>query len=227
MDDLPRPDDVARGLYRVGAVRVETGTGFRLAIHERHPGAPRSPFYIDLRLLRSFPKLIHDVARLMTEDGWRAGVWGYADLISDVPTAATPIVTLISQVVRIPMISPRLAAKGHGADGSVIGVWAPGQRVVVVDDLRTTGGSKEEVIGLLAQHGLQPKAVLVLVDRGSPEGAPVADLPFFSVFRWSWLLAFYRRARVISEADFERCERYPELLTQHIAACSGCVASER
>lgn len=216
-----RKEFVARRLLEVGCVSFDAGEGYRLVIHEKHPPAPRSPFYIDLRLLRSIPRLLNDVAGLMVEE-W-GQLWSGVDLVSDVPVASTPIVTLISQKTGIPMISPRLAENTHGlATGGIIGLWQPGQRVAVIDDLRTTGGSKEQVIALYEGKGLKAVAVMALVDRGSPEGAEVAGQPFFSIYWWSLLLQFYRERRLISGELFQRSVRYPHELVLHVRSCHGC-----
>ena len=210
---------VARRLADIHAVQFSE-YGFRLWIHEEHPGAPLSPFYIDLRRLRSYPRLLSDVAGLMVEA--RPAVWEGLDLISDVPVASPPFVPLISQRTAIPMISPRLTSKSHGLGGEILGVWQPGQRVGIIDDLRTTGGSKEQVIALYEKNGLKVTAVMAFVDRGNPEGADVAGKPFFSTYGWSWLLGVYRQAGIVALNAVERAERYPTRLTEHIATCKGC-----
>ncbi|MBI4132075.1 MAG: hypothetical protein HY474_00400 [Candidatus Sungbacteria bacterium] len=211
---------VARRLVEIGAVRFSAG-GFRLAIHEQHPRAPRSPFYLDLRLLRSYPRLLADVAGLMVEA--QPMVWNELECVGDVPEAATPMVTLISQRTGISMISPRFNTKDHGIAAGIIGAWQSGQSIMVIDDLRTTGGSSERVAALFEASGLKVKAVMAFVDRGDPEGAPVAGWPFISVFKWSRLLAFYRAAKLVPSEFLDRSARYPAELAQHLAACQGCV----
>ncbi len=215
----PLQDFVARRLFEINAVRFSE-SGYRLASHDQHPAAPRSPFYIDLRLLRSYPRLLNDVVTLMVSV--TPELWHGFDLISDVPVASTPIVAVLSQRTGIPMVSPRLSAKTHGLGGDILGAWRPGQRVGIIDDLRTTGGSKEQVIALYEKNGLKVMAVMVFIDRGSPEGADVAGRPFFAVFRWSWLLQFYQRGQLVTAEMVTACERYPKLLAQHLATCDGC-----
>lgn len=218
-DQSGRKEFVARRLFEIGAIGFREER-YHLAIHEKHPQAPLSPFYIDLRLLRSYPRLLNDVAGLIVEATPTA--WEELDCLSDVPVAATPIVTLVSQKTGIPMISPRLSPKGHGVEGKILGAWEPGQRVGIIDDLRTTGGSKEAVIALYEQHGLKVTRVVALVDRGSPEGAPVAGRPFSAVYAWSGLLQFYRSGEIIPASLHERCVEYPNKLAAHLAGCRGC-----
>lgn len=210
---------VARRLFEIDAVRFSE-SGWRLAVHEQHPRAPLSPFYIDLRLLRSYPRFLCDVVSLMVST--TPQLWDELELISDVPVSSTPIVTLVSQRTGIAMVSPRLAVKTHGASGEILGAWRPGQSVAIVDDLRTTGGTKERVMELYETNGLKVVAVAALIDRGSPEGAPVAGRPFLATYGWSWLLRFYQRAKLVPSDAIEHAERYPDFLTQHLAGCQGC-----
>ncbi len=201
---------VATRLLLHGMIQFETEVGFRLKIHEKYPEAPLSPFYVDLRLLRSCPGLIEDVAVLMS------GTIQYAAegirLICDIPTAATPLAVHISSISGVPMISPRFDVKTHGLKREIDGIWQKGMRVAVIDDLRTTGGSKEEVVELLRRNELEPVSIHVLVDRGADPGAPAAGLPLHAVYQWSELLEFYRADRHISKKLFQKCRLYPEML---------------
>lgn len=215
-------DFLGEQLHKVGCVQfVEDGAeGFTLKVHNKHKGLAKSPFYLDLRLLMSHPLLLNDAAGIMVET--LSDVWSQCDLVSDVPTASTPLVTLISQKTRLPMISPRLAEKAHGIPGKIVGKWRRGQRVALLDDLRTTSGSKEEVIALYDALGLNTVVVSVLVDRGKPEGEPVADRPFRSVFNWSTLLLSYRGKQKITAGLYFRAADYPNVVAEHVATCQGC-----
>jgi uridine monophosphate synthetase len=209
-------------LYKVGCVQfAEDGAeGFTLKVHDKHKKLPKSPFYLDLRLLMSHPLLLNDAASAMVET--LSDLWSQCDLVSDLPTASTPFATLVSQKTRLPMISPRLAEKVHGIPGKVVGKWKRGQRVVLLDDLRTTGGSKEEAIALYDEFGLNTIVVGVLVDCGMPEGAPVAGRPFRSVFKWSRLLINYRAEQKITAQLYGRAADYPEVVARHLASCQEC-----
>ncbi|MDD2903628.1 MAG: orotate phosphoribosyltransferase [Syntrophales bacterium] len=62
--------------------------------------------------------------------------------------------------------SVRKEAKGHGTGGLVVGDVKPGERVVIVEDVITTGGSTLKAINAAREFGLQVVKVLILVDRG-------------------------------------------------------------
>ena len=123
----------------------------------------KSPIYIDLRRLVAFPELLKDVAA------------AYAEILDDLefdqlvalPYAAMPIGTAISLHGGWPMIYPRKEVKGYGTKVEVEGVYDAGQRVVVIDDLISSGGSKLEGIQKINAAGLEVEDIVVLIDRQS------------------------------------------------------------
>jgi uridine monophosphate synthetase len=129
----------------------------------------RSPIYLDLRLLASSPQLLSKVGR------------AYADILKKltfdrlaaIPYAALPIGTAVSLEMGLPLIYPRKEVKGHGTGKGIEGYFEEGERVVVLDDLITTGGSKLRAIAPLEEAGLEVEDVVVLVDR---EQGGAADL---------------------------------------------------
>ncbi|MGC8780513.1 MAG: orotate phosphoribosyltransferase, partial [Anaerolineae bacterium] len=123
----------------------------------------RSPIYLDLRLLISAPDLLGRVA-----GAYVARLRGLAfDRLAALPYAALPIATAISLQTGWPMIYPRKEAKEYGTAAEIEGAWAAGERVVIIDDLATTGGSKFEAIEKLKAAGLRVEDVVVLIDRQS------------------------------------------------------------
>lgn len=148
---------LANDLFKVGAIKFGA---FRLVLHDENPQAPLSPFYIDLRIIRSFPKtkkkVVEVYRRLLRELKY--------DLLADVPTAATPIVSTLSDVTGIPMISPKVS-KAHGSGAKIDGVFKKGQTAVLIDDLITQADSKFEAIKVLEDAGLKVKDIVILFDR--------------------------------------------------------------
>ena len=149
----------------------------------------KSPIYIDLRQLISYPKLLADVAQ------------AYLPLISNLqfsriaglPYAAIPIATAISLAGNYPMIYPRKEMKTYGTKAEIEGEYHAGETVLVIDDLATTGGSKFEAIEKLTGAGLVVKDVVVLVDRqsGAKESLEQAGYSMHSVLTISELLDYW------------------------------------
>ena len=199
-------EQLAVELLNIGAIRFGN---FRLKLHEKNPDAPLSPIYIDLRLLRSFPDVIDsavDVYRDLSNDF-------VFDVYADVPTAATPIVAILSHVTRVPMISPRKDEKRHGTTAPIDGIFVPGQRVLLVDDLITNAGSKLETISVLEDNRLIVSGVVVLVDREQGGGLELEKKGYAcrAAFRLTELLEFYSRTGLIHRDDYKRTLGYLHL----------------
>lgn len=123
----------------------------------------KSPFYIDLRQIITYPKLLEHIGA--------AYLPILADLrfdrIAALPYAAIPIATVIALRSGYPMVYPRKEAKEYGTRAQIEGEYRPGETVVLIDDLATTGGSKFEAIEKLRAAELIVRDVVVLIDRES------------------------------------------------------------
>lgn len=125
-----------------------------------------SPYYIDLRLLVTFPHLLELVADVM----WEKIRLKPFDLIAGIPYAALPIATAISLRYNRPLIFTRKEAKNYGKGKMIEGIYHKGQHVVVVDDVISDGMSKFETFKPIEKEGLTVSQVVVLLDRG--QGGP-------------------------------------------------------
>ncbi|MEA3344726.1 MAG: orotidine-5'-phosphate decarboxylase [Chloroflexota bacterium] len=120
-----------------------------------------SSIYIDLRLLVSDPPVLRMVAR------------AYAKVLRDlqfdrlagIPYAALPIGTAVVLETGHPLVYPRKEVKEHGTGRAIEGKFEPDERVVLLDDVITTGGSKLRAIEKLEAAGLRVQDVVVLLDR--------------------------------------------------------------
>lgn len=148
----PAVADLMVALFHLGAVRFGD---FTLA-----SGRP-SPLYIDLRLLASDPLLLRQVAA-----AYAAVLHDVRyDRLAGVPYAALPIGTALSLRTGKPLLYPRKEAKPYGLGKAIEGLWLAGERVVVVEDLVTSGGSTLKTVDLLRTAGLVVHDVAVLIDR--------------------------------------------------------------
>jgi uridine monophosphate synthetase len=149
----------------------------------------KSPFYIDLRLLIAYPKLLGQVAAAYLPLLEKLQF----DRLAGLPYAAIPIATAISLAGNYPMIYPRKEVKPYGTKAEIEGQYHPGETVVVIDDLATTGGSKFEAIQKMTGAGLVVKDVVVLVDRqsGAKESLAEAGYVFHAVLTIGQLLKYW------------------------------------
>ena len=152
----------------------------------------KSPIYVDLRRIISYPKLLANVAQ------------AYLPLLSKLkfsrlaglPYAAIPIATAISLAGDYPMIYPRKEVKAYGTKAEIEGEHHAGETVIVIDDLATTGGSKFEAIEKLTGAGLFVKDVVVLVDRqsGAKESLAEAGYAMHAVLTISQMLDHWEKS---------------------------------
>ncbi len=148
-----------------------------------------SPIYIDLRQLIAFPGLLHIVAKAYIRILQKLSF----DRLAGLPYAALPIATAISLEVGWPFIYPRKETKAYGTKAEIEGLFKQGERVVVIDDLATTGESKFEAIDKLTTSGLKVEDVVVLIDRqsGAGEALHKAGYRLQAVFTLTALLDYY------------------------------------
>jgi uridine monophosphate synthetase len=170
----------------------------------------KSPVYIDLRQIISYPKLLAEVAQ------------AYLPIISGLqfsrlaglPYAAIPIATAISLAGNYPMIYPRKEVKTYGTKAEIEGEYHPGETVLVIDDLATTGGSKFEAIEKLTGAGLVVKDIVVLVDRqsGAKESLQQAGYSMHAVLTIRQLLDYWEASGKVGKDQITATR---EFLHQH------------
>jgi len=121
-----------------------------------------SPFYVDLRRVISDPALLDAVAEAYA----RVAADLVFDRVAGIPAAALPLATAAALKMGKPMVWPRMPAKDHGTGVRVEGDFKPGERVLLLDDLITTGASKLEALAILRGEGLVVEDLAVLIERG-------------------------------------------------------------
>jgi len=122
----------------------------------------KSNYYVDIKLASTRPDILKKVASKMAEhvDG---------DKIAGMELGAVPIASAVSLETGLPFLMVRKKKKKHGTSGRIEGEFEKGDRVTVVEDVTTTGGSAVETVKVLREAGVEVEKVLVVVDR--QEGA--------------------------------------------------------
>lgn len=143
-------------LTRIGALKFGT---FTLT------GGKLSPYYVDLRVVPSFPeafKTVEDVYHNLAEN--EIGIEKF-DRIAGIPTAGIPFASVLAFLLHKPFIYVRKEEKTHGRERRVEGILYPGDRVLLVDDLITSGGSLLNAADAIIAEGGAVEDTLVLIDR--------------------------------------------------------------
>ncbi len=128
--------EIARALIETGAVLIRPDEPFTLA------SGRKSPVYVDCRRLISFPDVVKRVTRAFAQIAEERVGLQNVEVVAGGETAGIPFAAFLAYELGKPMIYVRKAPKGHGRGSQIEGVLEEGQRVVLVEDLVTDGGSK-------------------------------------------------------------------------------------
>lgn len=137
----------ARMLLEIGAVDFNTDTPFTLA-----SGLP-SPSYVDCRKLISYPRIRATLMDFMTVTVMRNAGFEAFDNIAGGETAGIPFAALVAERMALPMTYVRKKPKGYGRNARIEGVMNEGERVLLVEDLTTDGGSKLSFVDAIRETG--------------------------------------------------------------------------
>lgn len=155
--------ELARVMLKTGAVKFGM---FKLT------SGKLSPYYVDLRVIPSYPSALRRVMdmyqRVIKE---RVGL-NAVDRVAGVPTAGILFASIIAYINVKPFLYVRKEAKLHGRERRIEGFLKPGDHVLIVDDLATTGKSSLSAVEAIQAEGGLVEHVVVLVDR--EEGAAEA-----------------------------------------------------
>lgn len=137
----------ARMLLEIKAVHFNATEPFTLA-----SGLP-SPTYIDCRKLISYPRIRATLMDFLTVTVMREAGFEAFDNIAGGETAGIPFAAMVAERMALPMTYVRKKPKGYGRNARIEGEMTPGQRVLLVEDLTTDGGSKISFVDAIRETG--------------------------------------------------------------------------
>jgi len=137
----------ARMLLEIKAVHFNAETPFTLA-----SGLP-SPTYIDCRKLISYPRIRTALMDFMAITIMRDAGFEAFDNIAGGETAGIPFAAMVAERLALPMTYVRKKPKGYGRNARIEGVMTEGQRVLLVEDLTTDGGSRLSFVDAIRETG--------------------------------------------------------------------------
>ena len=148
---------IASELLRIEAVRLRPDDPFTWA------SGIKSPIYTDNRVALAYPSvrdLIRDGLAELTQQ------YDNVDAVVGVATAGIPHAALVGDKLGIPMAYVRSSAKSHGRQNRIEGRLTAGDRVIVIEDLISTGGSSLEAVEALRESGIIVVATLAIFTYG-------------------------------------------------------------
>lgn len=155
-------ETIAKDLLSIKAVFLKPQDPFTWA------SGIKSPIYCDNRLTLSFPKVRSDV-----ENGLAEAVKKYypdADVLMGTSTAGIAHAAITATILDMPMGYVRSGHKDHGRQNQIEGKLEKGQKVVVIEDLISTGGSVLEVVDVLREAGAEVLGIISIFTYGLQKG---------------------------------------------------------
>ena len=162
----------------------------------------KSPIYCDNRLTMSYPEIrdliAESFAALIREQ------YPETEVIAGTATAGIPHAAFVAQKLGLPMIYIRDKAKGHGKENQIEGLVKQGQKVIVIEDLISTGGSSIKAAQAVQQSGAEVLAVLAIfsyqLDR-AVNGFEEAGIALQTLSNYSALIDVALSEGAIAEGD--------------------------
>jgi orotate phosphoribosyltransferase len=169
---FPTKEEMARltagMLIEIGAIDFNASNPFT------HSSGKQAPTYVDCRKLISYPRIRATLMDFMTVSIMREAGFEAFDNIAGGETAGIPFAALVAERLALPMTYVRKKPKGYGRNARIEGVMSVGQRVLLVEDLTTDGGSKLSFVDAIRETGASCSATAVIFYYGIFEGVEKA-----------------------------------------------------
>ena len=153
---------IAKDLLKIKAVFFRPEEPFTWA------SGIKSPVYCDNRLTLTAPEVRNDVENLLAETIWRE--YPGVEVLMGTSTAGIAHAAITGHIMGLPMGYVRSGSKDHGRQNQIEGRLEKGQKVVVVEDLISTGGSVIEVVNVLREAGAEVLGVASIFTYGMRKG---------------------------------------------------------
>ncbi|UJF35165.1 orotate phosphoribosyltransferase [Paenibacillus hexagrammi] len=164
----------------------------------------KSPIYCDNRLTMSYPAI-----RELIADGFAALIkekFPEAEVVAGTATAGIPHAAWVAQKLGLPMIYIRDKAKGHGKENLIEGSVKPGQKVIVIEDLISTGGSSLKAAIAVNEAGATALGVLAIFSYELDKAVNAfqeAGMPLHTLSNYTSLLEVALEQGKIKSEDME------------------------
>lgn len=171
----------------------------------------KSPIYCDNRVTLSYPKV-----RDYMKEAFKQTIldqFGSPDLIAGVATGAIAQGALVADQMDLPMIYVRASAKGHGRQNLIEGRLEAGQRVVVVEDLISTGGSSLKAVEAIREAGAVVEGLVAIFTYGFPHAAEAfkeAGVKLHTLSNYNALIDMALETGYIQESQVEVLSKWRE-----------------
>ena len=196
---------IAEFLLQIKAVKLQPKNPFIWA------SGWKSPIYCDNRITLSFPNI-----RTFIRQAYAQSIldyFGKPDLIAGIATGGVPQGVLVAQELGVPFIYVRSSPKDHGMGNTIEGYFEKGQRVVVIEDLISTGRSSIKAIQSLREAGLDIKGLVAIFSYGfeiATKNFADAECPVLTLSDYDTLVDSALKTKYITEDDIVSLHKWRE-----------------
>ncbi len=189
---------VAERLLKIKAVKLQPSNPFTWA------SGWKSPIYCDNRKTLSYPTLRNliklEISRIILEN------FGEVDAIAGVATGAIAQGAMVAEELGLPFVYIRSAPKDHGLENLIEGDLKPGQKVVVIEDLISTGGSSLKAVEAVRKDGCEVIGMVAIFTYGfkvAEDKFKAAKVPLMTLCNYNSVLDEAVKTNYIQEEDLE------------------------
>ncbi|QES87943.1 orotate phosphoribosyltransferase [Rhizosphaericola mali] len=174
---------IAEKLLQAGAVKLSVDKPFEWA------SGWHSPIYCDNRKVLSFPFIRDFIKSEMCDVIFE--LYPEAEVLAGVATAGIPWGAMAADQLKLPYIYVRPKPKAHGLGNQIEGVFEKGQKVIVIEDLISTGKSSLEVVEVLRKEGVEVIGMVSIFNYGfqtAVDNFAQANVPYKSLTNYNALI---------------------------------------
>ena len=146
------PKQIAKLLLQINAIKLKPETPFTWS------SGKKSPIYCDNRLILSYPEIRQNIAETLT--AYAQQEFKKTEIIAGVATAGIPHGVLIAHTMNLPFVYVRSSEKKHGRKNKIEGELGQNKKVLIIEDLISTGKSSLHVANTLKNYGCEILGIL-------------------------------------------------------------------
>lgn len=194
---------IAESLLEIKAVALKPNDPFTWS------SGLRAPIYCDNRLTLSYPSVRKDIANGLKDIILEK--FPNAELIAGTATAGIPHAAWVSDLMDLPMCYVRSKPKGHGQGNQIEGKAEQGQKVVVVEDLISTGGSVITAVDALRKAGCEVLGVVAIFSYQLQKGKELlenAEITAYTLTDFETLSEIAKEKGYIQEDDMVKLSEW-------------------
>ena len=165
----------------------------------------KSPIYCDNRITMSYPKIRREIAAGMSKVIKEK--FPEVEVVAGTATAGIPHAAWVSEVLDLPMIYVRDSAKKHGKTNQIEGRLLEGQRVVIIEDLISTGLSSLKVAKALEEAGAEVLGVVAIFSyelKKAQDAFATDNVEYYTLTNYNFLIEEAVASNYIKQGDVEK-----------------------